>query len=149
MRGDDSARYCDQCQRTIVNLSALSEKERVALLSGSRSGDLCVAYYKRLSGEYVTPEAPLKESEMGKFQQYRYAVLSAGALAVALGCAPATPSPTEKKDSARAKADQPEPPVVVIMGLPAVVSPPEKPQEEKKKPNQASEPTAPSGRGSP
>ena len=96
LRGDEKARFCEKCGRTITNLSEMSEEARAAFLSKPRDGELCVTYYRRLSGEFVTPETPLAPEERSKIRQLGVAVLSAGALALAAGCVSAPTCPKEK-----------------------------------------------------
>lgn len=86
MRGDERERFCAKCARTVVNLSALTEEQRRALLAAAKPGELCVAYYRRLSGEFVTAERPLTDPERRRARQYGLASLSAAALALSASC---------------------------------------------------------------
>jgi hypothetical protein len=58
MRGDERQRFCSKCNRHVVNLSVLTEAQRVALLAATPREQLCVAYYQRLSGKSDTSPAP-------------------------------------------------------------------------------------------
>jgi hypothetical protein len=91
MRGDERARFCSKCSRTVVNLSLLTEAERVALLAEAQRtpGGLCVAYYRRLSGEFVDADAPLTPTESRRAVQFGVTALSAAALAMVAHHAPA------------------------------------------------------------
>lgn len=82
MRGDEKERFCSKCARTVVNLSLLTEAQRTALLAQTDPRDLCVAYYRRLSGEFVTAEAPATQGEKRSVVQFGVAALSLGAAAV-------------------------------------------------------------------
>src|SRR3954471_2717301 len=82
MRGDERERFCSKCARTVVNLSLLTEEQRRVLLADARPGKLCVAYYRRLSGEFVSAETPLAKSESRAVVQFGLTALSAAALAV-------------------------------------------------------------------
>jgi hypothetical protein len=84
MRGDEKARFCSKCSRTVVNVSLLTEAQRVALLNGASSNQLCVAYYRRLSGEFVSAENPLTASECRSLARYGAAALAVGG-ALAMG----------------------------------------------------------------
>jgi hypothetical protein len=84
MRGDEHERFCAKCSRTVVNLSLLTEAERVALLKNSRPEDLCVAYYRRRSGEHVTAERPLLRKEARRIVQCSAAAIALGATATAV-----------------------------------------------------------------
>jgi len=86
LRGDERAKFCAQCGRTITNLSELDEKARLALLANAGGEKICITYYRRLSGEFVTPESPLTPEERAGIKQLGVAALSAGALALAAGC---------------------------------------------------------------
>ena len=82
MAGDEKKRFCSRCSKTVVNLSTMTEPERLALLAHSRPEDLCVAYYRRLQGGAVSAEDPLRESERAGVKQYGVAALSAAALVI-------------------------------------------------------------------
>ena len=90
MRGDDRERYCTKCSRTVVNLSLLTEAQRVAVLAEAqqRPDGLCVAYYQRLSGEFVSAETPVSPQESRRAVQFGVTALSAAALAVVAHHAP-------------------------------------------------------------
>jgi hypothetical protein len=89
MRGDERSRFCDTCRYTVVNLSAMTAEERRATLAAARaSGErLCVTYFRRLNGEFVTPESPLSAAEKRSVLSMRMAAgLSVGAFALAASC---------------------------------------------------------------
>lgn len=48
LRGDERARFCEKCQRSVINLTHLTEAQRTALLAAPHSERLCVAYRQRL-----------------------------------------------------------------------------------------------------
>jgi hypothetical protein len=103
---------CEQCGHQVANLSLLAADEREALLRRAETERVCGTYWVRLSGELVTPEAPLSEKERRSVKQYGVAALSAGALLVAAGCAaPAKPSEVA-----------PSPPPVRSTPLPSVTA---------------------------
>ncbi len=106
LRGDERERFCEKCGHSVTNLSELSADARHALLSKVGKERLCVSFYRRLSGEFVTPEAPLTSEERSRIRQIGVAALSAGALALAAGCA-AVPGPSKEdalKETPRQKA---------------------------------------------
>lgn len=86
LRGGERARFCEKCGHTIVNFSELTAAKRQELLERNGAEKLCVTYYRRLSGEYVTPDSPLTPEERSRVKQLGVAALSAGALALAAGC---------------------------------------------------------------
>ncbi len=87
-------KYCSQCGHHIHNLSLLNAAERAALLARAQNERICGTYYVRLSGELVTPEAPLTARERSNAKQFGAAILSAAAMAIASGCV-ATPQATD------------------------------------------------------
>lgn len=84
MHGDERERFCAKCSRTVVNLSQLTTAERRTLLAETDPRDLCVAYYQRLSGEYVTAEQPLTAAESRRVVQLGVTAFALGAAATAL-----------------------------------------------------------------
>ncbi|MEY2878898.1 MAG: hypothetical protein RLZZ15_1278 [Verrucomicrobiota bacterium] len=84
MSGDEKSRYCSRCSRQVVNLSELTATERAALLASAKPGELCVSYYRRLSGEFVSAETPLAPDERRSVVQFGAAALAVGAAAVAV-----------------------------------------------------------------
>jgi hypothetical protein len=87
LRGDERQKFCEKCGHSVTNISELSAEAREALLAAAGEKRLCVTYYRRLSGEFVTPEAPLTNGERKRVKQVGLAALSLGALALAAGCA--------------------------------------------------------------
>jgi hypothetical protein len=99
MRGDEKERFCSKCSRTVVNISLLTEDQRRSLLNRESSDQLCVAYYRRLSGEFVSAENPLQPAERRSLVPYgAAAALSVGALAAAVNF---DPQPNEALVKAR------------------------------------------------
>lgn len=49
MRGDERERFCEKCQRSVVNFSRLTEAQRQALLEKARTERVCVTYEERLA----------------------------------------------------------------------------------------------------
>jgi hypothetical protein len=58
MSGNDSARFCAQCQKHVYNWSALTA-ERAADLIREKEGKLCVRFYKRADGTILTADCPV------------------------------------------------------------------------------------------
>lgn len=103
MTGTERWKYCAQCGHHVTNLSLLSAAERAALLERAKTERICGSYYMRLSGEMVTPEAPLSDRERSGVRQFGVAVLSAAAMALAAGCV---------------SKDGPQPPVATLRAEP-------------------------------
>ncbi|MEO5958984.1 MAG: hypothetical protein ABIZ49_08425 [Opitutaceae bacterium] len=96
MRGDEKERFCSKCARTVVNISLLTEAQRAALLAQTNPGELCISYYRRLSGEFVSAENPLRPAEAASVVQYGVAALTLAAAAVAVDCVPAAREAVEQ-----------------------------------------------------
>lgn len=129
LRGDEREKFCEKCGHNVTNLSELSAEARAALLAKVGKERLCFSFYQRLSGEYVTPEAPLTVEERSRIRQFGVAALSAGALALAAGCA-STPvqskqpaSCEEKNTEAQVKASPSDQTVVMMVGFVVPASP--------------------------
>jgi hypothetical protein len=62
MIGDDRARNCIQCDRTVYNISGLNRAEASDLVA-NREGRMCVRLYRRSDGTVITKDCPkgLKE----------------------------------------------------------------------------------------
>ena len=131
LRGDERERFCEKCGHSVTNLSALSADARAALLAKAGKERLCVSFYVRLSGEYVTPEAPLTADERSKIRQLGVAALSAGALALAAGCVstPAQsrqPAPGEVKQAETHAKASPNEDVIVLQAFGVMTATPPK-----------------------
>ncbi|HEX2855136.1 MAG TPA: hypothetical protein VHO24_18015 [Opitutaceae bacterium] len=92
LTGDERRKFCEKCGLHVANLSEMGTAAREELLKRAETESVCVSFYRRLSGEYVTPDAPLTRDERSKIKPYGIAALSAAALAVAAGCASVSPS---------------------------------------------------------
>ena len=105
MTGTEQSKFCSQCGHHVRNLSLMSAAERAELLQRAKTERICGTYLVRLSGEMVTPAAPLSRSEWSRVRQFGVATLSAGALALAAGCVAPPHAPT--------RADTPHPDSVI------------------------------------
>lgn len=89
MRGDNTVRHCDDCDRKVVNLSSLDEKSARSLLA-QRTAPVCV-HYRKVDGKI-------------EFAKRTRAVAFAAAAAILLASAPARtdtspPEPPKKHES--------------------------------------------------
>ena len=57
MEGDDKVRFCSHCEQRVYNLTAMTRSEAEQLLA-SRSGRLCLRYYRRYDGRIMTRDCP-------------------------------------------------------------------------------------------
>src|ERR1043165_2961495 len=90
MAGDESKRFCDNCQKHVHNISLMTADERARLLAKKTDGaeHLCVTYLKRPDGEMVTPE----NTPPSKILRFGIAAgLSASALTLAACSGPTNP----------------------------------------------------------
>lgn len=55
MTGDDRIRFCDQCNKQVFHLSAMTERQAEAIIAATRS-NLCVRITTRKDGSVVTTE---------------------------------------------------------------------------------------------
>lgn len=58
MVGDDRARFCDQCNLNVYNISSMTRKQAETLIA-STEGRLCVRLYKRTDGTVITQDCPV------------------------------------------------------------------------------------------
>src|SRR5438270_9127003 len=58
MRGDERARYCEQCRKQVYNLSDMSRPEAEALVR-EKDGRLCVRFYRRRDGTVLLDNCPV------------------------------------------------------------------------------------------
>lgn len=58
MAGDDTTRFCDQCEKHVYNLSSLSRDEAEALVM-KHEGKMCVRFYQRPDGTMLTQDCPV------------------------------------------------------------------------------------------
>jgi hypothetical protein len=57
MTGDEHARHCCSCDRTVYDLSSLTADEAVSLIH-EKEGALCVRLYRRADGRVLTADCP-------------------------------------------------------------------------------------------
>lgn len=69
MTGDDDARHCKSCDKTVYDLSRLTA-ERAADLIREKEGSLCVRLYRRRDGRVLTADCPVGLRE--KLQRLRH-----------------------------------------------------------------------------
>jgi hypothetical protein len=84
MTGDDRARHCGDCQKSVYNLSDMRRDEAEALLI-EKNGDLCVRYFQRHDGTIL-----LADCTIGVKRRRRRRLIAAGAATLLAGGAAAT-----------------------------------------------------------
>lgn len=58
MRGDDRARFCEQCNRHVYNISELTRRQAEKLIVNTE-GRICARLYKRADGTVITKDCPV------------------------------------------------------------------------------------------
>ncbi len=58
MTGDERARFCQQCQKHVYNLSALTQAQVQALIVANE-GKFCARFYRRADGTMLTADCPV------------------------------------------------------------------------------------------
>ncbi len=79
MTGDERARFCGDCKKTVYNVSGLTRDEAEALLI-EKNGNLCVRYYPRKDGTIL-----LADCEIGVKRRRRRRWIAAGAATLLAG----------------------------------------------------------------
>jgi hypothetical protein len=79
MAGTERMRFCQLCQKTVYNLSAMT-REQAERLIRQKEGQACVRLYKRRDGTVLTSDCPVGLRAMRR----RAAVLIGGAAACLL-----------------------------------------------------------------
>jgi hypothetical protein len=62
MEGDDKSRFCQTCQKSVYNLSAMTTSDAEKLLA-EKNGDLCARIYRRADGTVITGDCPVGQKE--------------------------------------------------------------------------------------
>jgi len=102
MVGDDRARFCDQCQKHVYNLSSLTADEAVALIR-EREGSLCGRFYRRAYGTVLTSDCPVGAGQVWtRFRRLAVAAAAFVMLGVAIPLVAKSPS-RDEMPRARAK----------------------------------------------
>lgn len=81
MSGDDRARHCAACDKTVYDLTNLTRAEAEALVFESE-GRVCARFWRRADGTVITSDCPIG---LGETRRRRARVLTAAAALLALG----------------------------------------------------------------
>jgi hypothetical protein len=79
MLGDDRVRHCNDCNKNVFNLSAMTRDQAEALIV-AKNGDLCARYYQRADGTIL-----LSDCTVGVSQRNKRRLVAAGAFALLAG----------------------------------------------------------------
>lgn len=78
MTGDDRARFCRHCQKSVFNLSAMTQAEAEALIRG-KEGRFCGRFHRRRDGKMLTADCPtgqhLRRSRVARWCGAAFATL--------------------------------------------------------------------------
>lgn len=81
MEGDERARFCALCRKSVYNLSGMSREEATALVQ-RQEGRLCVTFFRRRDGTMLTQDCPV-----GRSAVRRKWALVGGVIVAVLGAA--------------------------------------------------------------
>ncbi len=84
MQGDDRRRHCDHCDRDVVNLSQMTEREAEAFLADHHAP--CVRYHVTADDEIVFRDPQVTRQQTGARELLGAAALVAPLLVVGAGC---------------------------------------------------------------
>jgi hypothetical protein len=118
MTGDDRARHCASCDKTVYNLSAMTADAAAALFR-EREGRICVRLYRRRDGTVLTADCPVGRAKRFR-RRVRYAVVVAASwlgLLPGTGCEDRGSRPTMGTPAALPPDD------LCLMGEPAIQQP--------------------------
>jgi hypothetical protein len=62
MSGDERARHCGSCEKTVYNISALTADEAAELIA-AHEGKLCIRMFRRSDGTVITRDCPVGRAE--------------------------------------------------------------------------------------
>ncbi len=82
MVGDDTVRFCGQCEQKVYNLSTLSSEQAIALFA-AQEGAPCVRFFKRADGALLTADGP--DAAVRRTGRRRWAAALAGYVGVLAG----------------------------------------------------------------
>lgn len=58
MRGDERARFCGDCEKTVYNFIGMSDADAASLIQ-EKEGSLCVRMYQRADGTLMASDCPV------------------------------------------------------------------------------------------
>jgi hypothetical protein len=90
MLGDDRVRHCNDCNKNVFNLSAMTRDQAESLIV-AKNGDLCARYYQRTDGTIL-----LSDCTVGVSQRNTRRLVAAGAFALLAGTSAAAMMPRHK-----------------------------------------------------
>ena len=98
MVGDERVRFCNQCQKHVYNLSAMTSDEAASLVL-QKEGKLCARFYRRPDGTMLTSDCPHGAGRFWRRIKTRL-LASAALVAVASGTALAVNSNQSRMNAA-------------------------------------------------
>ncbi len=75
MIGDDFSRFCNQCDKNVYNLSALTAEAAIQLVR-EKEGNLCGRFFRRADGTLLTADCPVGVNHRIP-RKHKWAVLAA------------------------------------------------------------------------
>lgn len=87
MSGDEQVRFCNQCDKNVYDLSALSREEAESLVERTEA-KICVTFYKRSDGTVLTDNCPVGLRRI-RDRVVRFRSIAAGFIAALFAAMPA------------------------------------------------------------
>ncbi len=75
MIGDEFSRFCNQCEKNVYNLSALTAEAAIQLVR-EKEGNLCGRFFRRADGTLLTADCPVGVNHRIP-RKHKWAVLAA------------------------------------------------------------------------
>lgn len=94
-REPDARRFCDQCDKSVHDLSAMTERAAKDLLSAPRSGRICIRYKTDARGRVRFSDPTAAAPTPSRFAGWRAGLATAAAAFALAGCADANRAPSE------------------------------------------------------
>ncbi len=123
MKGNERVRHCDDCNKSVFNLSAMPEAEAANLLAGNMDGELCVRFHRRADGTVMTSDCSTSPRAYTRRALRKLPGMASGALLATARAAlliGRPPGPVVTSSVPQAQVE-PEPVVQVMMGAPPVM----------------------------
>lgn len=122
MKGDERERHCDDCNKSVFNLSAMPEADAAALLANNTDGGLCVRFYRRPDGTVMTSDCSTSARAYAKRTLRKLPSIAGSALLAmsVAGCAGSVEA--SGQHGSTPVAMQGEPAGEVLMGAPPAVA---------------------------
>jgi hypothetical protein len=118
MAGDDTVRFCGECQLNVYNISNMTADEAATLIERA-DGRLCVRLYKRADGTVITRDCPVGlRATMRRLRRRAGAVLAAALSLTAVVTSRETFAMAQDGRAASEQKEQKDPPIMGKIAIP-------------------------------